>query len=38
LKDLKGDKYKIARANHETLRKRERLALDKRNKYFGKWK
>jgi hypothetical protein len=38
LKGLKGNDYKVARANHEVIRKRERLALNRRNKFFGKWK
>lgn len=38
LKSLKGSEYKTAKASHELIRKRERLALNRRNKFFGKWK
>jgi hypothetical protein len=38
LHGLKGNAYKTAKADHESLRKKERLALNRRNKFFGKWK
>jgi len=35
---LKGQEYKTERAKHETLRRKDKLSLARRNKYFGKWK